>query len=150
MLKGDRKMMKKKDGFTLIELVMVIILIGILAAVALPNFINLGSQADDAASDGVIGGLKSAVMIYYASTAVGGTPTYPGNPFNSLGQQPNYTATPPSVCADLTTGQWGIDDAASPTKVFYRRRSDSVCEHWTYGGVASGAFGTRVNPAVVP
>ena len=92
----------------MIELVMVIILIGILAAVVLPNFIDLGASADDAASEGVVGGLKSAVTIYYASTAVGGSASYPANPFAQLSQSPSYKTTDTASCAVLATGQWGV------------------------------------------
>ncbi len=137
-------MLKKKDGFTLIELVMVIILIGILSAVALPNFIDLGGSADDAASEGVIGGLKSAVTIYYASTAVSGTPGFPGNPFAQLSQQPSYTTSAISACGDLATGQWGVDDSATATAVYYRKKSDSACWQWSYAS-GTGAFGTRAS-----
>ncbi|MDB6096902.1 MAG: pilin [Francisellaceae bacterium] len=58
--------MKKLQGFTLIELVMVIILLGILAATALPKFANLTTQARVAAADGVAGGLAAAINIAHA------------------------------------------------------------------------------------
>ena len=54
------------DGgaFTLIELVMVILLIGILSAVVLPKFVNLTGLANEAASEGVVGSLDEGLMTH--------------------------------------------------------------------------------------
>lgn len=55
--------MENQKGFTLIELVMVIIILGILSATALPKFIDLKSDAQRAAVDGVAGGLAAGSAI---------------------------------------------------------------------------------------
>ncbi len=62
--------MKKQSGFTLIELVMVIVILGILAAVALPKFVNLGGNARTSVIQGVAGSMRATNAEIYAEAAM--------------------------------------------------------------------------------
>lgn len=85
----------KSGGFTLIELVIIIVVLGILAAVAIPKYQDLTGQAKESAARASLGAIRSGVAIFYANAAVTtGTATWP-----TLSQLETYgtvmaTATP--------------------------------------------------------
>jgi MSHA pilin protein MshA len=59
--------MSRKNGFTLVELVMVIVILGILAIVAIPKFFSLQDDAKEAAEKGVVGAVRSGISNYFAA-----------------------------------------------------------------------------------
>lgn len=63
-------MKQNQHGFTLIELVVVIVILGILAATALPKFVDLSGDAKQAKVDGVAGAISSSAAVQYAGYLV--------------------------------------------------------------------------------
>lgn len=70
--------MKHIKGFTLIELIVIITILGIVVIVALPRFVGLHDDAKKSQEDGLVGGVREGLNIYYAeSLVIGRDPLYP-------------------------------------------------------------------------
>jgi len=101
-------MKTRQSGFTLIELVMVIVLIGVLAAIAIPKFVDLSSDAKQAAVEGVSGALSSAAAINYAArkaNASNGVAVDNCDDIGALlqgGLPANYSITSAAIAAEAT------------------------------------------------
>lgn len=110
------KLCNNQRGFTLIELVIVIVILGILAAVGIPKFLELRDEAEQAAVGQMIGSLESALTIYSSKQYVNGNTIAIVNPFDELSNIPsNYngvndpvttTNTPAGTWSWRTSGNW--------------------------------------------
>ncbi|MBF0213990.1 MAG: type II secretion system protein [Magnetococcales bacterium] len=70
-IQAERQRHIRQAGFTLIELIMVIVILGILAAVAVPKFTDLSAEAETAAANGVYAAAQSAAATNFAAMRAG-------------------------------------------------------------------------------
>jgi prepilin-type N-terminal cleavage/methylation domain-containing protein len=73
----NRRYTPPRHAFTLIELVAVVIVLAVLGGVAVPKYFDHTARAKTAATQGVLGAIRSALAAYYQNSAVTGTPRYP-------------------------------------------------------------------------
>ena len=126
---------KDNKGFTLIELIMVTIILGILSAVAVPRYLGTVTKAEEAAED--------AVEQMFSE----GRKTWPDHPFTGLDTAPSGYDSTDEDNAD-TDGEWTFN---TTTSKITHQRNDNTRWSWTYNkGVqtgddaAIGSIGERV------
>ena len=120
--------MKNNKGFTLIELIMVTIILGILAAVAVPRYMGTVSQAEAAAEKAVVDALKAAVENYATQEFLEkGRYDYPSNPFE-LVDVDGYCG----ACElGMEDGSWKYLSDGDLHTITHQRRDNSLW-YWEY------------------
>ena len=130
------KKLNNKNGFTLIELIMVMIILGILAAVAIPRYLDTIVSAEVASEDAVITNIEAALENYAIHKLIdSGRAIWPDNPFDALKQVPqSYTQDGTNADSDQ---EWTFVDS-DPAYITHQR-SDNSRFKWEYdAGVNTG------------
>ena len=102
---------QKSKGFTLIELMIVVAIIGILAAIAIPQFANLVGKSQEGRTKANLGTIRSALSIYYGDTE-GWYPTEAAS-LSSLSTSGKYLQTVPNADLPKTANSVGHSSAAT-------------------------------------
>lgn len=119
--------MKKQGGFTLIELVVVIVILGILAVTAAPRFLNLQDDARNSALEGLKGAMSGAGAITYGKAAIAGQEGDDGaisigtSTLDLVYGYPEATSTALSLVVDGLTADWTLikGGTSSDTTITY-------------------------------
>jgi prepilin-type N-terminal cleavage/methylation domain-containing protein len=130
-------MLKTKRGFTLIELMIVVAIIGILAAIAIPKFSQLITKSNEANTKGNLGAIRSALSIYYGDMEG----WYPADTLAALTNSGRFMTTVPVAKVPAVTGE---NVGHSDTTLVTAHTSTSDVGGWAYNNTRTDANWGRV------
>ena len=129
---------KSRNGFTLIELIIVMVILGIMAAVAVPRYLDSISNAEESAEDAVISAIRSGLKAAANdSLYTNGRASWPTNPFDALSEKPaGYSTDPTDANED---GEWTF----SNDRITHQRADNSRFE-WAYNPGTQGGDNAEI------
>ena len=146
-----------QNGFTLIELIIVMVILGIMAAVAVPRYLDSIENAEASAEDAVISAIEAGLKQYANNSLLeNGQETWPENPFDALADKPaGYTTD--NELAD-TDGEWTFYNDGMGYITHQRADNSRFTWDYDYGILESemeddaeiGTLGPRVQVAPAP
>ena len=120
---------KSRNGFTLIELIIVMVILGIMAAVAVPRYLDSISNAEEAAEDAVISSIKAGLETYAVEQLMdNGRRSWPDNPWDALDTKPAGYDANDNDDAD-SDGEWTYN---TTTNKITHQRNDNSRVGWDY------------------
>ena len=121
----------KKNGFTLIELIIVMVILGIMAAVAVPRYLDSISNAEESAEDAVISTIRSGLkQAANDSLYTNGRASWPSDPFSALSEKPTGHSDDGDM-AD-TDGEWTFISFDEQNGQITHQRADNSRYYWEY------------------
>ena len=120
-----------RNGFTLIELIIVMVILGIMAAVAVPRYLDSIANAEESAEDAVISAVRNGLKQYANNSLLdNGRATWPTNPFDALSEKPaGYTE---DVDVADTDGEWTFVYFMDGVGMITHQRADNSRYTWEY------------------
>jgi prepilin-type N-terminal cleavage/methylation domain-containing protein len=138
----------KKNGFTLIELIIVMVILGIMAAVAVPRYLDSISNAEQSAEDAMINSIKSGLSQYANNSLYeSGRAEWPTNPFEALSEKPSgYSVDETDADVD---GEWTFSNGRITHQRADNSRFEWAYEPGTQGGGDDAKIGTLGGRATI-